>query len=179
MPQKGSTAPLPQLRQLTDPEIELLRQAPKVIVDDIAWRDVAPGSRAGRRWETRVDVYALNPGSLPFDVQSNMELVVAVIRGGEQDFYYRVVATRQIIRMYHNAPGHLEDGTFTPGQHKHKFTEDLKRGGYVPNPLLPAKLRDAVLGFLVRKRLSSGANMFRSRYPRQLKPSRGKLSHEL
>src|SRR6266566_6913472 len=119
MPQKGTTAPLPELRQLTDAEMELLRQAPKVIVDDIVWRDVNPGGRSGRRWEARADMYALNPGSLPFSVQSNMELVVAVNRGGEQDFYYRVVATRQIVRMYHNAPGHLEDGTFTSGQHKH------------------------------------------------------------
>jgi hypothetical protein len=55
--------------------------------------------------------------------------------------------------MYHNAPGHLEDGTFTPGQHKHKFTEDLKRGGYVPSPLLAARLREAVLGFLDEEKI--------------------------
>jgi hypothetical protein len=71
LPQKGTTAPLPELRQLNDAEIELLREAPKVIVDDIAWRDATQGGRTGRRWEARVDMYALNPGSLPFNVQSN------------------------------------------------------------------------------------------------------------
>lgn len=82
------------------------------------------------------------------ETETRMIGVIAVNRGGEQCLYYRVVTTKQVVRMYHNSPGHLEDKTFTPNQHKHKFSENMKRGGYLPDPLLPKKLRDAVFAFL-------------------------------
>ena len=148
MPQKGTTPPLPEIRTLKDSELEILRQTAKVIVDDIVWHDVSRQGHTARRWEARVDVYPANPKSLPFSVQSNMELVLATNRGGEQDFYYRLVMTKQIVRMYHNAPGHLEAGGYCPGQHKHTFTANKKRGGYIPDPPLEAAIREAVLGFL-------------------------------
>src|SRR5207244_1062382 len=133
----------------TDAEIEIIRRAPKAIFDDIIWKDSSPSGHSERRWAAQVGVYPLQP--VPFNVQSNMEMFLAVNRAGEQCFYYRVVATRQIVRMYHNSPGHLEDGTHTRDQHKHRFTENMKRGGYVPDPLLPKKLRDAVFGFLAEE----------------------------
>jgi len=147
MGRKGSTPPLLEIRQLSDEELEALRQVPKVVIDDIRWRDVSPAGRANRKWRANVDVYPLQPQSLPFNVQSNMELVLVVNRAGEQDFYYRLVVTRQVVRMYHNSPGHLENGSYCPDQHKHKFSGDLKRGGYQPMPRLPPRLRAAILAF--------------------------------
>ena len=159
MPQKGTTPLLPEIRLLSDSEIEVLRGAQKVIIDDIAFQDVSPPSWTGRKWRARVDVYLSRKTKLPFDVQSTMELTLVVNRGGEQDFYYRVVMTRQILRMYHKSPGHLEGGIVIKGPHKHRFTLNLKRGGYTPDVPIPEKLRAAVAAFLEEENIE-----FRGQY---------------
>lgn len=159
MPQKGTTPPLPEIRLLSDSEIEIVRGARKVIVDDVAFQDVSPPGRTGRKWRARVDVYVSRKTKLPFDVQSNMELTLTVNRGGEQDFYYRVVMTRQIIRMYHKSPGHLGGGIVINGPHKHRFTVNLKRSGCIPNIPIPEKLRAAVAAFLEEENID-----FRGQY---------------
>ncbi len=150
---------LPEVRDLEDPELNELRSAAKYVEDDIVFRDDRIHPVPGRKWVANVDVYVTDPSSLSFRVSSIMELELRVNIAGEQDFWYRVKATRQVVNMYHKSPGHLEGGVRIDGPHKHRFDKDnRKRPGYEPDPPPRSDIRDAVMDFLQEENIEFDAN---------------------
>lgn len=127
-----STTPgeLPDLRQLTEAELEELHRARKVLERRLTWRHA---NEAATIQQAAGTLRVLEPSSLSFRVQSVMSLTLKIVlpaRPKRLNFYYKVRATDQIVRMYHSDPGHDDLDGRIEGPHKHRFPDRWVKRGY-------------------------------------------------
>lgn len=152
-PQPGE---MPELRQLTEPELEELHEARKVLERRLIWRSANEAATISQAAGT---LRVLEPDLLSFRVQSVMNLTLKIIlpaRPKRLNFFYRVRATDQIVRMYHSDPGHDDLEGRIDGPHKHRFPERWVRRGYAVNGI-PSAINRAIPAFFEEENVDGSA----------------------
>jgi hypothetical protein len=152
---------LPEVRRLTEQELEELHHAKKTLQERLSWRK---SNSSDTIREASCGMSVDNLSELSFRVQSVMDLtlkVVLPIRPKRLDFFYRVRATKQIVRMYHSDPGHDAVDGRIDGPHKHRFPERWDKRAYSVDDI-PAAVNQAVLGFFKEESIKDpfGAEKF-------------------
>lgn len=118
---------IPEIRELSVEEMEELRKSIKVFKESFIW--YINEAQTIKKGEAELKVE--NPEELSFNVQSLMVLTAKIVLPSQKlDYYYQLKSTRQIIRMYHNKPGHCDIGGRIIEPHKHYFTERWIKRAY-------------------------------------------------
>ena len=142
---------LPEVRELTEGEIKFLKENSKFLDGKIQWSI----NDAGTVQIGIIDVRLSEPQKAPFLAQTLMEMVVKIIIPSNKfSFYYRVKATSQIIRMYHNQPGHDDISGKIEGPHKHYFESKWVKKAYSVNDVDTEKPIKAIEDFCIEEYIS-------------------------
>jgi hypothetical protein len=140
------------LKPLTDSEKEEIKNARKILKDKIKWTYLSNG----RVVVARGDVWVEDIESLSFHEQYPMELNVRiVIPSDKYDFWYRTKSRHQVIRMYHNKPGHDEIEGKIPNKHKHWFENDRRKRAYAVDDIGDSPIR-ALKDFCTEEKIEFG-----------------------
>jgi len=147
---------MPELRQLTEPELEELHKARKVLERRLTWRSANEAATISQAVGT---LHVIEPGLLSFRVQSVMSLTLKIVlpaRPKRLNFLYKVRATDQIIRMYHSDPGHDDLEGRIDGSHKHRFPDRWIKRGY-PVDDIPSAINRAIPAFFEEENVDGSA----------------------
>jgi hypothetical protein len=144
---------LPEVRRLTNPELEELHLAKKEVQEDLKWSS-AP--RDTIRF-AEADLWVANHAILSFGAQCTMRLflkVVMPVRPKRLNYFYRVKATGQVVRMYHSDAHHDEFSGLIPGPHKHVFEEYRRKHAYAVSNIR-SRIMQAVKDFFKEENITT------------------------